>query len=302
MSDSINFNFDDDDNTSRFWSTPRPTTNNIFRPLDDQPLNTNYSTTSGGYLTNTAGSNTTAGSNYTSNLSTTANSQLNSAASNIYKSSSLINAPSYVPRTAATSVNTTSNNDSLQEEYNKLKIELMLKNQIIKNLTDQLKKQPTTPVETRSDSNNTTFKVPKNHYQLFIDLSTTLQEKTQELEDTKKRLEVVLFASSQLQSASSSISGSSSTTTNSIHQYDVQELSHKILNKLNKLETENDQLLKLLSYGNKSSLLIEIGLLKQEIALLKQQSTQPQPQTQTQPQPSPTQSQSLYTSGSSAGI
>lgn len=54
--------------------------------------------------------------------------------------------------------------------------------------------------------------------------------------------------------------------------YDVEELSHKLLYKMNQLHTENDELVKMVSMSNKSSLLVEIGMLKQQVAELKEKS------------------------------
>ena len=51
--------------------------------------------------------------------------------------------------------------------------------------------------------------------------------------------------------------------------YDVEELSHKLVHRLTQLQQENENLLKIISFGNKTNLLIEIGLLKHEIELLK---------------------------------
>jgi len=149
----------------------------------------------------------------------------------------MINAPSYIPY-----YRKDDSFEMLQEDYNKLKGELILKNQIIKNLTDQIS------IMTKTDQ-PPTFMAPKNHYQLFQDLLKTLQEKSTELQETNQRLEAVLVANSE--------------------NYDVEELSHKLVHRLTQLQQENENLLKIISFGNKTNLLIEIGLLKHEIELLK---------------------------------
>ena len=76
-----------------------------------------------------------------------------------------------------------------------------------------------------------------------------MQEKSTELQETNQRLEAVLVANSE--------------------NYDVEELSHKLVHRLTQLQQENENLLKIISFGNKTNLLIEIGLLKHEIELLK---------------------------------
>ncbi|KAK6203603.1 uncharacterized protein RJT21DRAFT_28578 [Scheffersomyces amazonensis] len=176
--------------------------------------------------------------------------------------------------------------ESLKEDYKQLKVDLILKNQIIKNLTDQLNlisklktkalheiMNNNTNTSTNNNnsntgnnnSNNNVLKVSKNHYQLFQDLSRTLQEKTIELEETKTRLEAVLVGLSI-----SNQEGSGNSNIINQGKYDPQEISHKIVNKLQVLSNENDTLMKLISFGNKSSLLIELGLLKRENNLLKE--------------------------------
>lgn len=162
--------------------------------------------------------------------------------------------------------------DSLQEENNKLKVELILKNQIIKNLTDQVNLMNKQKTSVQDANHNGTFKAPKNHFQLFQDLSKTLQEKSSELEETKERLEAVLVAL-----ACDGMTGAPSSAVSSLigsgYTYDVEELAHKLINKLSVLLQENENLLRMISFGNKTSLLIEIGLLTHEIEVLKEQKS-----------------------------
>lgn len=189
---------------------------------------------------------------------------------NKYMKNSMLNAPSYVPygtRYPATPNSTINkaaiddeNGTDLKEEVQKLKNELILKNQMIKNLTDQIgimiknknSKAYNEVKEDASDARSPVFKMPQNHYQLFQDLSKTLQEKCQELDDVNQRMEIVLVANH--------------ISNNTAVGYDVEELSHKLLYKMNQLQTENDELVKMVSLSNKSSLLVEIGMLKQQIA------------------------------------
>ncbi|KAK6462032.1 hypothetical protein DFJ63DRAFT_318886 [Scheffersomyces coipomensis] len=158
----------------------------------------------------------------------------------------------------------------MKEDYKQLKVDLILKNQIIKNLTDQLSlisklktKSLTEVMNTTSSTTNNGIKLAKNHYQLFQDLSRTLQEKTIELEETKSRLEAILVSLTVTNNSNNSSFIKQG-------QYDEQELSHKIISKIEGLTNENETLLKLISFGNKSSLLIELGLLKRENNSLKE--------------------------------
>lgn len=194
-----------------------------------------------------------------------------STAMSVYSSNTGVNTAN---NTTATSnrTNTTGSLESIQEDYKQLKVELILKNQIVKNLTEQLqlmnKNRTKFMSETLNNNNNnsntseTKFKVPRNHYQVFQDLSRTLQDKTSELEDTKTRLEALVIG----------LTITKGNTRQFIAQgeYDEMEISHKIINKLNLLTEENENLLKMLSFSNKSSLLIELGLVRHENKLLKE--------------------------------
>lgn len=190
---------------------------------------------------------------------------------NKYMKNSLLNAPSYVPygtrypMTPNSTINKVVDDDTgmdLKEEVQKLKNELILKNQMIKNLTDQISimiknknsKAYYEVKEDAGDSRSPVFRLPQNHYQLFQDLSKTLQEKCQELDDANQRMEIILVANH--------------ISNNTGIGYDVEELSHKLLYKMNQLQAENDELVKMVSLSNKSSLLVEIGMLKQQIIQL----------------------------------
>jgi hypothetical protein len=124
-------------------------------------------------------------------------------------------------------------------------------------LTDQIslatKTRSTERNELTSNSNQT-MRVPQNHYELFEDLSQTLQEKTEELEDTKARLEAWVLGSN--------ISG----VTTPQGRLDPQELAHKMILKLKTLQEENEALLKMMSLSNKVSLMVEVGMLRQQMA------------------------------------
>lgn len=158
--------------------------------------------------------------------------------------------------------------DHQLDNNQKLKVELILKNQVIKNLTDQLniinkfkKKKPndTSDIDITKGSG---IEISKSHYKIFETLSKSLKEKTTELNETKERLEALLV-SLNINNVNSSIAFTNH------GNYDEQEVAHKIINKLILLQNENENLLKMISFGNKSSLIIEIGLLKNENSILK---------------------------------
>lgn len=150
---------------------------------------------------------------------------------------------------------------SESETIESLRMEIMFKNQANTLLTEKIKSlkidQKTTDSDNRHDN---LVKMPNNYYQLFKDLTRTLNERTQELEDTKSRLEAIVVAL---------VMGKNSTVTSS-GSFDGQELAHRITNKMEVLQAENEALLKMISHSNKQSLLIEIGLLKNENNLLRQ--------------------------------
>ncbi|KSA01808.1 uncharacterized protein AC631_02416 [Debaryomyces fabryi] len=151
-----------------------------------------------------------------------------------------------------------SKKDKLQEELERTKVDLVIKNQLIKNLSDQLNSLNKLKNVKHGPSN--TFKVPQNYYELFKDLTKSLKEKTVELEETKERLESIVVALSMNNQRSLLVNG----------EFDEQELAHKIINKLSLLQSENENLLKMISSSNKLSLIIELGLLKNENCQLKE--------------------------------
>lgn len=148
--------------------------------------------------------------------------------------------------------------DKIHEELERTKVDLVIKNQLIKNLSDQLNllNRPKGVHHAQADG----FKVPQNYYELFKDLTKSLKDKTSELEETKERLESIVVALSMNNHHSLLVNG----------EFDEQELAHKIINKLALLQSENENLLKMISSSNKLSLIIELGLLKSENGQLKE--------------------------------
>ncbi|CUM63232.1 uncharacterized protein PRCAT00000803001 [Priceomyces carsonii] len=219
--------------------------------LDKSPLSNTIS------AKNHYGNYTYAKSNGNVNFESNINSQLEERSSlGNYRLSNNNSAP-----------NGRTDNDESSDDARKLKVEIMVKNQIIKSLTDQLNtanfvKSKNLESLGRKSSSSGTMKIPNNFYQLFKDLTRTLMEKTQELDETKQRLEAILV--------SITINNSSNNHFTANGNYDEQEIAHKIVNKLSLLQNENENLLKMISFSNKSSLMIELGLLKNENKLLKE--------------------------------
>ena len=194
----------------------------------------------------------------------------------------------------SSSIKNSLSTEQMKEELNKLKGEVLIKNQIIKNLTDQVRvmnknRAKKMYVEVRDDSEQntnsplggdasvsasagagaggaggtrlesaTTYHIPVNHYQLFQDLSKTLEEKMTELDETNERLEILLISQDlvQKQGFASGIN--------------VEQLSQNLLYKLQNLQQENEELVEMVSFGNTTSLKIENGLLKREIRQLRE--------------------------------
>ncbi|ODV81327.1 uncharacterized protein CANTADRAFT_87337 [Suhomyces tanzawaensis NRRL Y-17324] len=192
-----------------------------------------------------------------------------------------INAPSYIPAYAKEPVFPdvpASRLQAAEQECQELKVEMILKNQMIKNLTEQLSvmdharsqqiKELSYPPIVGMDQS---IRIPHNHYQLFQDLSKTLQEKISELEDTREKLETLIVSISM---------GTSGVRFTQDGHYDEQELTHKIVSKLQLLKAENDNLLHMFSYGTTTSLMVELGLLRNEnktlVERLRQQELQRQ--------------------------
>ncbi|SGZ54825.1 CIC11C00000005739 [Sungouiella intermedia] len=148
------------------------------------------------------------------------------------------------------------------DQVEMLRMELNFKSLINKTLSEKLNALTTndgaTPTSSTSPGDSR-ITMPNNYYQLFKDLTRTLNERTQELEDTKSRMEAILVGLVMNKDSSVSTHGT----------FDPQELAHRITTKLSILQKENETLLKMVSHGNKQSLLVELGLLKNENKLLR---------------------------------
>ncbi|CAH6722876.1 hypothetical protein CLIB1444_11S03158 [[Candida] jaroonii] len=130
--------------------------------------------------------------------------------------------------------------DKEQNQMEKLKLQLSLKTQIINNLKKR--------IETDTGVN-------ENFYKLHKETVDKLKEKETELSRTNEILETLMV----------------SLTLSNSGKFDEQELTHKIINKIKGLTAENDRLLKMVSESSKSSLLVEIGILKNKIQGLEKE-------------------------------
>lgn len=149
-----------------------------------------------------------------------------------------------------------------RSSIDQLKLELSVKENLIGRLTEQLNALKNLKSNNLSNDTNNSLKVPNNYYQLFKDLTSALNDRKLELEDTKQRLESLIVSCSMTNNNSKSLISVNG-------QFDEQELTHKIVNKLAILLSENESLLKMISYSNKLSLLVEVGLLRNENKCLK---------------------------------
>lgn len=136
-----------------------------------------------------------------------------------------------------------SKDKSKDQDIEKYKLQLNFKSQMINNLKKKL--------DARNES--TEVKTTDRFYKVFKDLATKLDSKEQKLAETTAILESLLV-SSQI---------------NQVGNIDEYELGNKIVNKLKYLTEENETLLTMISHSSKLSLLIEVGLLKNEIKVLK---------------------------------
>lgn len=140
-----------------------------------------------------------------------------------------------------------------------LKVELALKDQVNETLNEKLAAAESHRDQGHQDQDmSNRVNLPNNYHKLFKDLVCVLDEKTQELEDVKFKLEGIVVG----------LVMTNDTTITTHGSFDAQELAHRITNKLSVLQAENEALLKMVSYSNKQSLLVELGLLRNENKML----------------------------------
>lgn len=144
-----------------------------------------------------------------------------------------------------------------------VKMELLFKEQVNKSLSQnvtELKANYDKLKATTESTGKDSLSMPSNFHQLFKDLTRTLNERTLELDDTKARLEAVLVG----------ITMNKDKTITDYGSFDAQELAHRITNKMTVLRAENEALLDMVSYSNKQSFMVELGMLRSENKSLKE--------------------------------
>lgn len=105
-----------------------------------------------------------------------------------------------------------------------------------------------------SHAGSTPIEVPTSVEQVFKKLSSSLEKKDKELEETKQTLESVLTALAL-------------NPTNSITKYgryDAEALAHKMVVRLETLTKENQEMAKMLAYGRAKEVQIELQLARME--------------------------------------
>lgn len=145
--------------------------------------------------------------------------------------------------------------ENLKSQTQALQYELTMRDQTIQDLKDQLSMHK----GSKSTSTAGSVKIPADCYQLYETMNKRYKAQTKELRETKERLAAIITAIAMNPQRSNTFSG----------DYDEEDISHKIVTKLSVLQQENEALLKMVSSGDKRSLMVEVGLLRDELDALK---------------------------------
>ncbi|KAH3686723.1 hypothetical protein WICPIJ_002303 [Wickerhamomyces pijperi] len=137
---------------------------------------------------------------------------------------------------------------------------------IKENIISQLESELSRIRQLQSSTTNTATEplIPSTHVQIFESLATKLAESQKELKETKTKLDAL----------TASIIATSPHNVTPYGQSDSIETYHKILIKLQNLETENKELLKVLSFGKLKSVELSLRMKEVEIEELKEQNEQ----------------------------
>lgn len=103
------------------------------------------------------------------------------------------------------------------------------------------------------------IEVPHNLELIFKNLSNTLHNREEELLETKQTLETVLTA----------LALDPSNSVTKYGRYDAENISHKMVVRLETLTNENREMSKMLAYGRSKEVQIELQLARKEISELK---------------------------------
>lgn len=145
--------------------------------------------------------------------------------------------------------------EDLKSQIQALQYELTMRDQTIQDLKDQLSVHKGSKMTPTAGS----VKIPADSYQLYEMMNKRYKAQTKELRESKERLAAIITAIAMNPQRSNTFSG----------DYDEEDISHKIVTKLSVLQQENEALLKMVSSGDKRSLMVEVGLLRDELDALK---------------------------------
>lgn len=153
-----------------------------------------------------------------------------------------------------------------------LRLELQLKETQIESLETEIQKLKTAfnqglmykqgsfQNERISTEVDQTLEIPASIETVFSKLSSSLQRKTKELDETNARLESIITA----------VALNPSNTITKFGRYDEEELAHKTITRLEMLTKENREMAKMLGYGRSKEAQIELELLRKENEELKE--------------------------------
>lgn len=110
-----------------------------------------------------------------------------------------------------------------------------------------------------SHAGSTPIEVPTSVEQVFKKLSSSLEKKDKELEETKQTLESVLTA----------LALNPTNSVTKYGRYDAEALAHKMVVRLETLTKENQEMAKMLAYGRAKEVQIELQLARMENRELK---------------------------------
>lgn len=159
------------------------------------------------------------------------------------------------------------NNDSNSEVIKSLNLRLQVKETQNESLESEIQKLKKTFNEAlsfkqsehkfekqNSHADCTPIEVPTSVEQVFKKLSSSLEKKDKELEETKQTLESVLTA----------LALNPTNSVTKYGRYDAEALAHKMVVRLETLTKENQEMAKMLAYGRAKEVQIELQLAKME--------------------------------------
>jgi chemotaxis regulatin CheY-phosphate phosphatase CheZ len=122
-----------------------------------------------------------------------------------------------------------------------MKLQLNLKTQMINNLTKKLNAKAAVTANIKNE-------VPSAFHNAFKATANELRLKSQECDSLSEHLESIIIANTD----------------------NHEDLTHKMIKKLNYLVQENEALMEMISNSSKLTLMIELGMCKNELTVLKE--------------------------------